>query len=83
MFKVTVIGLGNPLLKDEGLGVKVVEKLKEIPLPDEVKIVEAGTYWLEDEEILALTQGMVKGTFDPEFVGRKILSMQVCGAGRM
>jgi len=52
LFKVTVIGLGNPLLKDEGLGVKVVEKLKEIPLPDEVKIVEAGTYWLEDEEIL-------------------------------
>ena len=52
MFKVTVIGLGNPLLKDEGLGVKVVEKLKEISLPDEVKIVEAGTYWLEDEEIL-------------------------------
>ncbi len=52
MFKVTVIGLGNPLLRDEGLGVKVVEKLKEIPLPDEVKIVEAGTYWLEDEEIL-------------------------------
>jgi len=52
LFKVTVIGLGNPLLRDEGLGVKVVEKLKEIPLPDEVKIVEAGTYWLEDEEIL-------------------------------
>ncbi|HEX68505.1 MAG TPA: hydrogenase maturation protease, partial [bacterium] len=52
MFKVTVIGLGNPLLRDEGLGVKVVEKLKEIPLPDGVKILEAGTYWLEDEESL-------------------------------
>ena len=38
-----ILGLGNPLLGDEGIGVRVVEALKELELPDGVEVVEGGT----------------------------------------
>jgi hydrogenase maturation protease len=38
-----VLGLGNPLLGDEGIGVRVVEELKGLTLPDGVTVVEGGT----------------------------------------
>ena len=40
---VLILGLGNPLLGDEGVGVRVVEELKELELPDGVTVVEGGT----------------------------------------
>ena len=41
--KVVVIGVGNPLLGDEGLGIAAVERLKKRPLPRTVEVVDAGT----------------------------------------
>jgi len=41
--KVLILGLGNPLLGDEGIGVRVVEELKRLELPDGVSVVEGGT----------------------------------------
>jgi hydrogenase maturation protease len=41
--KVVVIGVGNPLLGDEGLGIASVERLREEHLPKDVELVEAGT----------------------------------------
>jgi hydrogenase maturation protease len=41
--RVLVLGLGNPLLRDEGIGVRVVEELKGLALPDGVTVVEGGT----------------------------------------
>ncbi len=38
-----ILGLGNPLLGDEGIGVQVVEELKGLELPDGVAVVEGGT----------------------------------------
>ncbi len=38
-----VIGLGNPLLGDEGIGTRVVGELKELDLPVGVEVVEGGT----------------------------------------
>jgi len=38
-----ILGLGNPLLGDEGIGVRVVEELKGLELPDGVTVVEGGT----------------------------------------
>ncbi len=38
-----VIGLGNPLLGDEGIGARVVEELRELDLPEGVTVVEGGT----------------------------------------
>jgi hydrogenase maturation protease len=45
--RVLVLGLGNILLKDEGIGVHVVQKLREFDLPDGVEIVDAGTAGLD------------------------------------
>ncbi len=42
--RIAVLGLGNILLSDEGLGLRAVEKLKkEYHLPEDVRIVEGGT----------------------------------------
>ena len=38
-----ILGLGNPLLGDEGIGVRVIEELKGLQLPDGVEAVEGGT----------------------------------------
>lgn len=38
-----ILGLGNPLLGDEGVGVRVVEELKELELPEGVDVVDGGT----------------------------------------
>jgi hydrogenase maturation protease len=37
-----VLGMGNVLLRDEGIGCHVVHALEEIPLPD-VEIIDGGT----------------------------------------
>ena len=38
-----ILGLGNPLLGDEGIGVRVVEVVQGLQLPDGVEAVEGGT----------------------------------------
>lgn len=41
--KIAVVGVGNILLGDEGLGVRAVERLKEKPLPASIQVFDAGT----------------------------------------
>jgi hydrogenase maturation protease len=41
--RVIVLGVGNLLLSDEGLGVHVAKKLMEMELPPGVQVVEGGT----------------------------------------
>lgn len=43
MKHVLILGLGNPLLGDEGIGVRVVEELRELELPAGVEAVVGGT----------------------------------------
>jgi len=40
---ILVLGVGNILLSDEGVGVRVVEAMKEIKLPDNVELLDGGT----------------------------------------
>jgi len=42
-----VLGLGNILLKDDGIGVRVVEQLQDQDLPENVEIVDGGTASLD------------------------------------
>ncbi|MGA7677796.1 MAG: HyaD/HybD family hydrogenase maturation endopeptidase [Dehalococcoidia bacterium] len=42
--KITVLGIGNLLLKDEGVGVHMVQKLTGIVDDANVNIIDAGTY---------------------------------------
>ena len=40
---ILILGLGNILLGDEGVGVRVIEQLFSHPLPDEIEVIDGGT----------------------------------------
>jgi len=44
---ITIMGVGNVLLSDEGLGVRFLKELEQENLPDNVEILEGGTAGLE------------------------------------
>lgn len=69
----TVIGLGNPLMGDDGLGLLAMQRLQEgWILPPEVQVIDGGTWGMnllpfidEAEELLlidAINQDMPPGT---------------------
>lgn len=37
-----ILGIGNSIMGDEGFGIRVIQGLKDIPLPADVKIAEGG-----------------------------------------
>ena len=45
--KIMVMGVGNVLLSDEGLGVQFLDTLGQEPLPENVELLEGGTAGLE------------------------------------
>ena len=55
--RVLVLGLGNILLKDEGFGVHVAQKLAQTKLPDYVEVIDGGTSSLD---VLLCEQGVGK-----------------------
>ena len=55
--RVLVVGVGNILLKDEGVGVHVAKKLEEVALPSNVEIIDGGTASLD---VLLLREGVDK-----------------------
>ena len=40
---ILVLGIGNILLRDEGVGVRVIEQMRKMHLPDNVELVDGGT----------------------------------------
>ena len=40
--KTVILGLGNILLKDEGIGVQVIKELNKEPLGENVEVIDAG-----------------------------------------
>ena len=59
--KISLIGLGNLLLRDEGVGVHAVEALKrKYDFPEEVRLLDGGTLGLD---LLHLIGGMDKVLF--------------------
>lgn len=55
--KIIVIGVGNVLMSDEGLGVRAVERLKDLGLPETVRLIDAGTSL---QRVLPLAEGFDK-----------------------
>jgi hydrogenase maturation protease len=41
--RVVIIGVGNLLLKDEGIGIHVIQALQEMVLPEDVRLIDGGT----------------------------------------
>ncbi len=44
---IAIIGAGNVLMKDEGIGVRIVEDLKSRGLPEGIDVFDAGTSLME------------------------------------
>lgn len=40
--KITILGTGNLLLKDEGIGVHIIQRMEAMELPENVKLVDGG-----------------------------------------
>jgi hydrogenase maturation protease len=55
--RILVLGLGNILLKDEGVGVHIAQMLQELALPHNVEVVDGGTASLD---VLLLAPGIEK-----------------------
>jgi hydrogenase maturation protease len=51
--EILILGIGNILMSDDGIGVRVVERLREIPLPESVELVDGGTSGADLVDILA------------------------------
>ncbi len=67
-FKTLVLGVGNKLMSDEGVGVHVIERLAEkYKLPEEVQVLDGGTlgldllYYLEGIENLLIVDAAETG----------------------
>jgi len=45
--KIALIGVGNILMGDEGAGIRVIEKLEKMGVPDNVTLFDAGTWFLD------------------------------------
>ncbi len=66
MGRVVILGVGNVLQKDDGIGVRVVEALRECGLPPEVEAYDAGTspdayYLAEGADKLILVDAVKAG----------------------
>lgn len=43
MSVIRIIGCGNPLAGDDGIGVRIINELKTLSLPEEIVLLEGGT----------------------------------------
>ncbi|MHC4084812.1 MAG: hydrogenase maturation protease [Planctomycetota bacterium] len=50
---ILVLGIGNILLRDEGVGVRVIEQMQKMHLPDDVELVDGGTAGADLLDVLA------------------------------
>lgn len=53
MKPILILGIGNILLRDEGVGVRVVEAMQGLDLPEGVELVDAGTAGADLVDIMA------------------------------
>lgn len=58
--KIKIIGIGNPLMGDDGAGVAAIERLRQHHLPEGVELIDAGTGGLA---LLYLMEGVDKVIF--------------------
>ncbi|MCD6320365.1 MAG: hydrogenase maturation protease [Candidatus Desulfofervidaceae bacterium] len=73
--KIMVLGIGNILMKDEGVGVRTVEHMKKLDLPKEVELMDGGTstpllfpYFTEVDHLIVIDA--VKGNMPPGSIYR-------------
>jgi hydrogenase maturation protease len=47
MDKILIIGIGNMLCRDEGVGVHVIEEMEDMKLPEHIELLDIGTSTLD------------------------------------
>jgi hydrogenase maturation protease len=85
--KITIMGVGNILRKDEGVGVKVIEEMRQVKLPAQVALVDGGTGGLDLIHVMEESHKLIvvdacegeaePGTiwrFTPDELGEKVKS---------
>ena len=61
-----IVGFGNPLLSDDGLGVEVVKALGKSSLPDNITLWDGGTMNVDSIDLLAhYSQAIIIDCLDP------------------
>jgi hydrogenase maturation protease len=64
---ILVLGIGNTMLKDEGIGVRVAEKMMEMSLPPEVEVMDGGIkgldllYYIEGRKKVIVVDAVMAG----------------------
>jgi hydrogenase maturation protease len=64
---IKILGCGNALVGDDGFGIRVIEKLREIKLPENVEIIEAGVgglailSWIEGADKVIIIDAVQTG----------------------
>ncbi len=56
---ILILGIGNILLGDEGIGVHVIERLRQVPLPEDVELADGGTAGADMIDIIADRQKVI------------------------
>jgi hydrogenase maturation protease len=83
--KILILGIGNIILKDEGIGVHVAQRMQEMTLPPDVEVLDGGIKgldlldFIEDREkvvvVDAVKAGAPPGTLfrftDKDLAGKK------------
>jgi hydrogenase maturation protease len=73
--RVVVLGVGNLLLGDEGVGIHLINKLRNEPFPSSVAIIDGGTagidllFFLEDADYVVIIDCM-EGNAEPGTIFR-------------
>ncbi len=56
---ILVLGIGNILLRDEGVGVRVIEQMQKMEFPNRVELVDGGTAGADLLDVLADRQKVI------------------------
>ena len=72
--RITIVGVGNLLLKDEGVGIHIVHALQKMDIPPDIKIIDGGTsidlpYYLKNSNTVIIIDA-AKGGSKPGTVYR-------------
>lgn len=56
MKRIMIMGIGNLLMQDDGVGVHVIRQLEQMDLPSEVELVDGGTHSYDLLEYFSLAE---------------------------
>jgi len=57
MDKILIVGIGNLLCRDEGIGVHVIQEMKNMKLPDHIDLLDMGTSTMD---LISYLEGVKK-----------------------